>query len=228
MSNQPPRTESEIVEFVRAIDVRAPRELHAGVEALVAERAPAVAGRGPMATRWGLLAGVPALAAVIVVALVVGLAGGGGSPPTLEQTVALTLQPPTMNAPDENPHDGGQLAVAVDGVPFPYWEESFGFRATGARVDDVDGRKVTTVFYADGEKNWLGYAIVSGTPAPRVTGGVVIHHDGASYRLLTAHGARVVVWERGGRLCVVAGHGVSNGTLLALASWDGVGARLAA
>ncbi len=171
---------------------------------------------------------MPALAAaVIALVLVVSLSGGGGSSGlTLEAAVGLTLRPPTMAAPDENPHDGTQLMVAVDGVPFPYWEDSFGFRATGARVDRVAGRKVTTVFYADGNRNWLGYAIVGGTPAPRVTGGVVIHRGGIAYRLLTFHGARVVTWLRDGRLCVVAGHGVSSRTLLRLASWHAVGTTL--
>ncbi len=226
MSKQPPRTESEIVELVRSIDVRAPQELHSRVEALVAERAPAIAGRRPPAIRWGLYAGVPALAAaVIALVLVVSLSGGGSSGLTLQAAVGLTLRQPTMVAPDENPHDGKQLMVAVDGVPFPYWED-FGFRATGARVDHVAGRKVTTVFYADGNKNWLGYAIVGGTPAPHVSGGVVIQRGGTAYRLLSFHGARVVTWLRDGRLCVVAGHGVSNGTLLRLASWHAVGTTL--
>ena len=33
-----------------------------------------------------------------------------------------------------------------------------------------------------------------------------------------------MTWLRDGRLCVVSGHGVSNATLMALASWDGHGA----
>ncbi len=228
MSKQPPRTESEVVELVRSIDVRAPQELHSRIASLVDERAPAISAGRPRAIRWGLLAGVPALAAaVIALVLVVSLSGGGGgSGLTLETAVALTLRSPTMAAPDENPHDGTQLMVEVDGVPFPYWEESFGFRATGARVDRVAGRRVMTVFYADGKDNWLGYAIVGGTPAPRVTGGVVIHHDGTAYRLLSTHGTRVVTWLRDGRLCVVAGHGVSSRTLLELASWHAVGTTL--
>jgi hypothetical protein len=219
MSDEPPRTEPEIVELIRSIDVRAPQELHDRIEALVAERAPAVARRRPPAIRWGLFAGAPALAAAVIAVLVVSLTGGGGSPLTLEQAVALTLRPPTMTAPAENPRNGTELMVTADGVPFPYWEESFGFRATGERIDRVDGRKVTTVFYAANHDKWLGYAIVSGTPPPAASGGVVIDRGGSTYRLLSSHGARVVTWLRDGRLCVVAGHGVSSRTLLALASW---------
>ena len=38
MSEQPPPTESELVELVRSIDVRAPQELHRRIDAMVAER----------------------------------------------------------------------------------------------------------------------------------------------------------------------------------------------
>jgi hypothetical protein len=224
MSDQPPRTEPEIVELIRSIDVRAPQELHDRIEALVAERTPALARRRPPVIRWGLLAGAPALAAAVIAVLVVSLTGGGGgSPLTLEQAVALTLRPPTMGAPEEDPRNGAELMVRADGIPFPYWEESFGFRATGERVDRVGARKVTTVFYADSHDEWLGYAIVSGTPPPAASGGVVIDRGGGAYRLLRSHGARVVTWLRDGRMCVVTGHGVSSRTLLALARWGGHG-----
>jgi hypothetical protein len=228
MTERPPQTESDVVELVRSIDVRAPRELHARVQALVDERAGAVGGRKPVLMRWGLLAGVPAVAVLIAV-LAVGLSsGGGGSPLTLKTAVALTLRAPTMGAPGENPHDGTQLKVAVDGVPFPYWDEDFGFKATGERVDRVGGRDVTTVFYTSGHNRWLGYAIVGGTPPPRVEGGLLIHHHGGFFRLNAYGDTRVITWLRGGRLCVVAGHGVSTSTLLKLASWHAVGTSLAA
>jgi len=70
------------------------------------------------------------------------------------------------------------------------------------------------------------YAIVSGTP-PQVGGGRVIDRGGTSYRLLVAHGTNVVTWLRAGRLCVMSGHGVGDGTLLALASWHAMGTTFA-
>jgi hypothetical protein len=219
MSERPPHTESELVELVRSIDVQAPADLHRRVEALARERS-GERRRRP-AIRWGLAAGVPALCA-LVLALVLS-SSGGGSTLTLSRTVALTLRPATMRAPAENAHDGTQLAASVDGISFPYWEDSFGWRATGARVDRVDGRTVTTVFYANRERRWIGYAIVAGAPAPRVSGGVVVYRRGTPYRFLVEHGAQVVTWLRDGRLCVVAGHGVSAATLLSLASWHGGG-----
>jgi len=235
MTDHDPHTEAEIVELVRSIDARAPAQLHARIEALVAasspqgERASADRARRSPVLRWGLLAGAPAVAAAAIVVLVVSLAGGGGSPAgssrlTLDAAVALTLQPATMGPPAEDPRQDTQLKVAQESVPFPYWEESFGFRATGERRDRVEGRKVTTVFYADAHNKWLGYAIVGGTPPPPVRGGQIVRRGGTVFRFLNSHGARVVTWLRDGRLCVVAGHGVSDQTLLRLASWHGVAA----
>jgi hypothetical protein len=155
--------------------------------------------------------------------LVLALSGGASAKLTLGKTVALTLRPTTMPAPAESPHNGTELQAKVDNVSFPYWEESFGWRSTGARTDRLDGRIVTTVDYAGSHGQWIGYAIVAGTPAPHVDGGVIMRRDGTPYRFLFSHGARVVTWLRDGRLCVVASHGVSTATLLSLASWHGHG-----
>lgn len=218
MSERDPRTESELIECLHAIDVRAPQELHGQIEALVAERTSS--HRQPAAGRWQC-AGAVALAA-IVVALVISLSiGGGSSQLTMSGTVALTQRPATASAPAENPHNGTELAVAVDGVPFPYWDEHFGWRSTGSRIDSVDGRQVTTVFYANRDGRRIGYAIVAGTPAPGAGGGVVRWRAGTAYRLTHVGGSEVVSWQRDGHLCVIAGHGVSNATLLTLASWQG-------
>ncbi len=222
MSEQPPHTESEIVELVRSIDVRAPQELHSRIEALVAERG----GRAPMDRRRRTplrlgLAGALALGAIVAV-LVVSLSGGG-STLTLPNAVALTLRPATAPAPGQNRHNGTELAADVEGVSFPYWEDHFGWRSTGARTDRVDGRTVKTVFYAGRGDQWIGYAIVGGRPAPQVSGGFVTERDGTPYRFMVQGHANVVTWLRDGRLCVVAAHGVSSSTLLALASWHGQG-----
>jgi hypothetical protein len=216
MSERPPQSESEIVELVRSIDVPAPPELHRRIDALIAERAPA-ARRAPAPLRLGV-AGALALA-VIAVALIVGLSGGGGgSKLTLHSAVALTLRSPTMPAPTQDPHNATELAADVEGVAFPYWEDSFGWRAAGARVDRLDGRRVTTVFYARGHGQWIGYAILAGA-APRIGGGVVREREGTSYRFSSVDGSSVVTWLREGHLCVVAGRGVDEPTLMALASW---------
>jgi hypothetical protein len=214
MSDRTPPTESELVELVHSIDERAPERLHRRIDALIAERTSAPRGRrAPL--RLGL-AGALTLG-VIAVALAVSLAGGG-SKLTLRTAVALTLRPATAPAPAQDPQDPTALAADVEGVAFPYWEDRFGWRSTGARTDSVDGRTVRTVFYARGHQ-WIGYAIASGS-APRVSGGIARTRGGTVYRFLAEDGSRVVTWRRGGHLCVVSGHGVSDATLMALASWD--------
>jgi hypothetical protein len=227
MTDLPPRSESELVEFVRSIDVRAPDSLHERVESLVAERSRSArrwpisagssgAGQASVGRR---LAAAGAIAGVVAVVIAVSVGGGGSQGLSLRQASALTLGPATVPAPPESPSKRDQLAAAVDGVSFPYWEERFGWRSTGARSDRIAGRAVTTVFYADGRGRRIGYAIVAGAPAPRMSGGVVAWRDGMPYRLLAENGAQMVSWLRAGHLCVVSGRGVAASTLLALASW---------
>jgi hypothetical protein len=229
----------QVAELLRSFDdAPAPARLHRRVEALVAEhdRGPArrdaerldprFAGRTwrrrPLSVPHFAGAGaVAAIAVVVVVALAVVLGGNGGSHTlSLRQAAAPTLRAATLPAPPESSADRARLAAAVDGVPFPYWEDRFGWRSTGTRGDLIDGRAVTTVFYADAAGRRIGYAILAGTPAPRIGGGVTIWRGGVSYRLLTENGAAVVSWLRDGHLCVVSGRGVSSATLLRLASWS--------
>lgn len=227
MSEEQPRTEAEIVELLRSIDVRAPEQLQRRVDTLIAEHGErhADGGRGRFiprrapALRLGF-AGALVLGA-IAAALVVGLSGGD-SPMTLHTAVALTLRPATAAAPAQDPHNRTELAASVEGVAFPYWDDRFGWRSTGARADRADGHAVETVFYARGHDQWIGYAIVAGT-APTLSGGIVEQRGGKTYRFVSEDGARVVTWLRDGHLCVVSGHGVTDATLMALASWESRG-----
>jgi hypothetical protein len=237
MTDRRPQTESELVEYVRAIDVPAPDSLHREVESLIAARSQ-LTRRGRVTGSGGgarsliparRLAAVGALAAVAAVAVAIAsISGGGGaSGLSLRAASALTLQPATAPAPAENMSNRAQLHASIDGVAFPYWGERFGWRSTGSRTDLLGGRTVTTVFYADAAGRRIGYAIVAGTPAPRSTGGVVAWREKTPYRLLSENGTAVVTWLRNGHLCVVSGHGVSSATLLRLASW-GDGGSVAA
>jgi hypothetical protein len=215
------RAESELVEFVRSIDVRAPESLHSQVQALVADASRRKGRRGtghrraPAFANYAIAGALAA--AVAAIAISIGLSGGGNGP-FIRQASALTLGRSTAAAPREN-HNSAQLAAAVEGVAFPYWEERFGWRSTGTRHDHVNGRAVTTVFYADQHGRQIGYAIVAGTPAPTQGRGAIAWRNGTRFRVLQLHGATVVSWLRDGHLCVVAGRGVSGATLLALASW---------
>jgi hypothetical protein len=228
MTEQRPPTESELVEFVRSIDVRAPDSLHRRVEALVAAsaRGRRTRGAGSPSRPFGLAPRLAAAggiaAAVAAVAIVVGVSGGS-SQMTQRDAVALTLSTATHRAPAESRTNHSELAASVEGVAFPYWQDRLGWRSVGERTDHVGGRTVTTVFYADHHGRRVGYAIVSGR-APRSSGGVVHWVGGTPFRVLDHGGVPVVVWPRGGHMCVVSGRGLSSGVLLHLASWSDHGA----
>ncbi len=232
MTERHPESESELIDFVRAIDEVAPPSLHARIGAMVAE-APAPSRRTPFRRRGRLaspLAAAVALAAAAVIALAVvlgGSGGGGGNRTTVEsqastfrQAAVLTLTAARRNAPGESPRARGELDASVDGVAFPYWEGAFGWRSVGARSDVVGGRRVMTVFYADRAGRRIGYAIVGGTPPIELSGGIVANRGGTPYRIYQIGGVTTVAWLRSGRLCVVAGRDIDAATLLRLASWN--------
>jgi hypothetical protein len=235
MTDPRPRTEQELIEQIRAIDVPAPDSLRRQVESLIAARSsrgrragfphvdatpPSRSGRTrPFSVRPRLAAGGAVAAALVALAVVVGLSGSSSSL-SVHDAAVLTLRPATSAPPAERSPDSRELAAAVDGVWFPYWGERLGWRSSGSRRDHVDGRAVTTVFYEDRSGRRIGYAIVAGAAPSQVSGGVVSMRDGTAYRLQTIDGSAVVTWLRHGHLCVVSGRGVSGATLLRLASWD--------
>jgi len=219
MTERPSKlTESDIATL--AGTVTAPESLHRRVQEMVADgqrRPPARrhVGWAPPARRLAL-AGAAALAAVgAVLAMTL---SGGGSALTPQAAAQLALSPATLPAPGESASDHSRLAASVGGVAFPYWNERFGWRGSGARSDRLGGRAVRTVFYSNPSGQRIGYAIVAG-PAPSASGGAILKRWGVSYRLSSQDGANVIVWRRGGHLCVMAGRGVSPRTLLSLASW---------
>jgi hypothetical protein len=229
MTEMPIQSEDEqrrIAALLRSFDTPAPDSLHRRIDSLVAShqghrfarRSPR---RGPRRFSPLGLAGAGTVAAVVVaIAITVSYVGGGTPMPSLQQAAAPTQRTATLPAPSQSSTNRTELAVAVDGVKFPYWEDRFGWRSTGSRTDHVDGRSITTVFYSDSHGHRIGYAILAGTPAPRVDGGVTSWHGGVTYRILTENGATVVTWLRDGHLCMVSGRGVTSATLLKLASWS--------
>jgi hypothetical protein len=213
----------------RATEASAPDALEARVQELVQQRR----GLGSLGRRSqrhgrrpsrliGFGAAAAVAAGVLVAALLVGT-GGGGSP-TLGEFVALGSRAPTAAAPAKRPRLA-QLKVAVDGVPFPYWEDRFGWKASGVRADRIAGHAVTTVFYGDGD--WqVAYSIVAGSPPPlrgmsSAHGGAIVWRGGTPYRVQSVNGTTTVVWTRSGRRCILSGRGMSARELVALASWTG-------
>lgn len=227
MTDMPSNTEDDqqrIAELVRSFDAPAPQSLHRRIDSLVADHRDSRHARRYLGQRlsFPVLTGVGAIAVVAAIVLAIAFGGGSGSSAaalTVGQTVAPTLSAATLPAPRESLTHHAQLNAAVDGVPFPYWGERFGWHSTGARADRIAGRTVTTVFYANSGGQRVGYAIFAGASMPK-TGGVVTWRGGVSYRLFDEHGVAVVTWLREGQLCVVSGRGVSGATLLRLASWS--------
>lgn len=221
-----PKSEAELVELVRSIDVPAPESLHRKVEAMIATHSSPArryrAGEGG-ARSFGLAPRIAALGTIAAAAIALALAfslNGSSSTLSVRDAAVLTHRAATQGPPPERGGERRELAVAVDGVWFPYWGGKLGWHASGSRTDTVDGRTVRTVFYENGHGERIGYAIVAGNAPSQGSGGVVSRRDGTPYRLLTIDGAPVVTWVRDGRLCVVSAHGVSGATLLRLASWD--------
>ena len=220
MSDQNPRPETELGELIASFDVPAPPELHRRVQAMAdeasARRSPL--SRNPLALRLG--APALALAALVVTALLVLGSSGATSPLNVQRTAAFALAGATRAAPGEDPSARSQLEANVEGISFPYWDERFGWRSSGSRVDHAGGRAITTVFYSDSAGGRVGYAIVAGSPPPSAGAGTIHWVGRTPYFLSSAGGAGVVSWIRSGHLCVVAGRGVPAATLLALASWQ--------
>jgi hypothetical protein len=213
-------------------DVQAPPELHAAVASLLAEHASRRSRRARFA---GLLTarpfalrplGATAALAALIAALVLALAGEPASSPTVAQAARLALRAATLPSPMESAQNSHALDIAVEGLSYPYWQGSLGWRATGSRRDRLDGRTVTTVFYgrAPGAVGsggaWIGYAIVSGRSLP-LPGGAVITHAGLSFHVLAAQGAATVVtWRRAGHTCILVARHVATSRLIDLASWE--------
>jgi hypothetical protein len=221
----PPRDEEELVELLRSVDVSAPKALHAGVQAMVAERqSDHTTLRGALSGMRLRLGALAAAGAVAGATLALALGGPGSSALSLGEAAAITLRPATSPAPTESASDRATLNAGVEGIAFPYWEDTFGWRSTGSRTTHVAGRTVHTVFYEDRAGHRVGYSIVAGTPAPKMPADAVHWRNGTAYHLSNVGGAQVVTWERNGHLCVIAGRDVPSERLLTLASWDNAGA----
>jgi hypothetical protein len=194
-----------------AAEVHAPLALR---ERLEADRARLARPRARR--RWFSVALAGAAAAAVLLAVVLAAAGG----PTVQDAAAFASQPPTAAAP---PAEGKLLAAGQDGVAFPEWEAKFGWKATGARKGEVDGRAATTVYY-EKDGNTLAYTIVGGDRLEGPDGARIIDAEGTPVEIFRADGTPAATWERDGHTCVLVGEGVPDAKLAELAGWKGLGA----
>jgi hypothetical protein len=199
-----------------SLAVEAPAGLRARVEA---ERRPRRARRGPRLAFGGV-----ALAAAVATALALlfTLPGGAGGP-SIAAAAELSLGAATGPAPPPKAGQPKLLARSVDGVPFPSWEDKFGWRTSGERSDRLSGRRTGTVFYTK-QGHRLGYTIVGGAPLRVPKDAERVVREGTELHTFVSHGRLVVTWQRNGRTCVLVGPGVDRKVLLKLASWKGKGA----
>ncbi|HEY4827885.1 MAG TPA: hypothetical protein VIH85_14010 [Solirubrobacteraceae bacterium] len=187
--------------------------------AVAATRYAAQRERAPLALRMGRRAIGPrrrpvrgtftlALAGpAAIVATILALIAGGEPGLTVAQAATLAARPAVSTVAE--PPDGSAWlpGLRAEGLPFPYWEDRFGWRATGARTDRIDGRAATTVFYRRGVQR-IAYTIVSGHALT----------SDARPTAITAGGRHIVTWLRRGRTCVLSGQNVAPGALLQLAA----------
>jgi len=201
------------VAALRTVDVRAPAWLRARVEPERKRR------RSPVSLP---LAGGLAAGAAFALTLALVLPGGAGGP-TVVEAAELAERPSAAAAPRPDPEQPKVLNARAAGLAFPAWAEEFGWRATGRRVDELDGRRAVTVFYEKGGRR-IGYTIVSGEAIDPPDEARRAVREGTVLHGLSAEGRVIVTWLRNGVTCVLSGSGVDANTLLDLAAWKGKGA----
>ena len=136
--------------------------------------------------------------------------GSSGAGLTVAQAATLATRPAiaTVTEPRDDQVTLPDLRAA--GLPFPYWDDRFDWRATGSRTDVVEGRTLTTVFYRRGEQT-IAYTIVSGAALAGDTP--------TRIGTLSSAERHVVTWLRRGHTCVLSGRGVPFAALIRLADW---------
>ncbi len=194
----------------------APASVHAAVREQIAARSPRARSRSPRLVWRPRVVAPFAAGALAAAVLVIVLLSGGSRSPTVAGTARLALATPTRSAPSVDPSDADLLSLRVDSIAFPAYESRSNWRATGARTDLVDARRVQTVFY-DFAGHRVGYSIVPGA-ALRVPAGDQNTINGVRYVTSSSGSAELVTWRRDGHTCVIAGRRVSAHTLLRLAT----------
>ncbi|HWC85428.1 MAG TPA: hypothetical protein VG388_02745 [Solirubrobacteraceae bacterium] len=197
-----------------AAQVRAPLALR---ERIAADRARA--GQAPHRRRAVLGGGLAGALAVVALALVLILPGGTPGAPSVSQAASLALRGP--NAPPPPPARDApavKLARDVDEVYFPNWA-GIGWKATGERVDRLDGRLLDTIYYR-GYGRRIAYTIVGGSALAQPRGASLTVANHTPLRSLGRGRRAIVTWRRGGHTCILAGARVPDRVLLRLAAGE--------
>src|SRR4051794_15015347 len=170
----------------------------------------------------GVAGSLAAVAAAAAAALVISL--GGSADPSVLATVRLAGSGPVLPAPAHDTANPSLLRAKIEGLPFPDWNAKFQWRASGARTDQIEGRKATTVYYDNPVGARAAYTILGGQAIAPPDGAHKVRLRGKDFYVLTRDGRRIVVWDRAGHTCVMAAPAsVPETRLLDLAAWDNGG-----
>ena len=204
--------ERRAVEASRAVArVRAPDSLRAFLSAQQVSMGPA-----PRPRRAAFAGGLAAGLAVLVLALVLVLPGGAPGSPSVSQAASLAARGPTGPAPPARQGHATLLARDVDEIYFPNWTR-IGWRATGERVDRLDGHLLDTIYYR-GYGQRLAYTIVGGPALAEPAHAVLTVRDRTALRSLVSRHHAIVTWRRDGHTCILSGARVPDRDLLRLAA----------
>jgi anti-sigma factor RsiW len=198
----------------QAATERAPARLRGGIEARRGARA--------VRTRWAGYAALAGAVAATAAALALLLPGGTPGAPSILQAAQLARRGPSGPAPAPDPADPRtKLAQRVQGLYFPNWSRTLGWRPVGARSDRLGGRPTVTVYYQL-RGRYVAYSIV-GAPALAQPSAPVTHLAGFELRVLSLGGRTIVTWRRAGHTCVLSATAVPTGLLEQLATWRTAG-----
>jgi hypothetical protein len=148
--------------------------------------------------------------------------GGGQAALTVAQAATIAARPATAVVAEPADDEVTLPRLSAAGLPFPYWEDHFGWHATGTRTDRMDGHALTTVFYRRGAQH-IAYTIVAGDRLPPVTDAHIAVRAGTLLTISTTAGRTVVTWLRQGHTCVLSARDVPLDALVKLATWRGQG-----
>ena len=95
-----------------------------------------------------------------------------------------------------------KLAQRLQGIYFPKWSQTLGWRPIGVRSDQLGGRRAVPVYY---QQRGMRVAYT--------------HLGGFVLQTLNVRGRSVVTWRRAGHTCVISASGVPLRVLEQLADW---------
>ena len=134
------------------------------------------------------------------------------------QAALLALRGPALGAPAPDPAaPRALLAQQVQSISFPNWS-TFGWLASGRRIDEIGGHQAVTVYYSHGSRT-IAYTIVA-LPALSWPAASSQEVAGTQFESFPMSRRLVITWRRAGETCILSGVGSSPRTLMQLAAWE--------